>query len=153
MGIPNVARKQFAESTDDLVDKLAKLTPKVASSYLETPHDSDAVYLILSRCATISDEILNLSKVESLLNLINILWLNRANVLASAQRASLAKLCTLVTNLTQLKFHPQKDRTLKLAVQTMMNFLERAQAEGTLQDVKNDDLHVIKPLIEAIGGV
>ena len=94
--------KNFKESFGTLDERLAQLKTTVAQGFLGMNHDSESAYLILSRLATISDELQNLDKVDTILNLINILWVNKSSFLASSRRDSLSQVCTIVGNLAQL---------------------------------------------------
>ena len=106
-------------------------------------HDAESAYLVLSRLAGISDEVVNLDKVESMLNLINILWLSKSSFITSSRRDSLSQVYTIIANLAQLVGQRQKrNRVLVLAIETMLRFLDMAREHDVyrLIIVRGEDL-------------
>ena len=143
LGISKFNVKNFKESFGSLPERLAQLKTSVSPGFLGMNHDAESAYLVLSRLAGISDEVQNLDKVESMLNLINILWLSKSSFITSSRRDSLSQTCTIIANLAQLVGQRQKrNRVLVLAIETMLRFLDIAREHDVyrLIIVRGEDL-------------
>ena len=144
-------KKSQREIHRNLATRMVSVQQVVSPFFTAAEHSSDSVYFVLTRLVLISDEARNLQKVDSVLQLILVLWLNNSNFINCANKNAMSQLCQLFINLSQINKseNPQRALTLETAMSTMLYYCTRAKQLNIFNEIRlsSEDLQAIKSLI------
>ena len=81
---------------------MEKLQNTISPYYTKNVNNSDTIFYSLSRLALISDESSNLEKVDKVLQLILIIWLNNSCFKNCVEKNAFSQLCQILNNISQI---------------------------------------------------